>query len=212
MFSPESFSFGSPKPKKPITRKPSSGSPKGNPPRYALGDKALSYNFKRGGAWYNSLKSKLNGSYLTSRSTADILNMCPRYNKLNNSARADFWISVFDALAYAESGHNPKTAYKESFGVVSRGLLQISHGSANGHRGYCAGSTSSNLHNPYKNLGCGVTIMTHQLQSRGQLLTQPSHYYWSVLNPQKNTGGYMRFRNRLAFLKWRGNPWPKACQ
>ncbi|HVJ64358.1 MAG TPA: hypothetical protein VM901_03800 [Bdellovibrionota bacterium] len=177
-------------------------------------DKVESANFYGTGSWGASIVSALRklgpSSRMMTQPPADLLQQCSGFAGLSEADKHKVWVAFFDALSMAESGHNPNVRYAESFGVTSRGMLQISWASARGHGGTCAGATAINLHSPEFNLGCGVKIMENQLRRRGTLFPD-SYYYWSVLSPGKNTTGFKRFSARLNFLKAIPERWPAGC-
>ncbi len=178
-------------------------------------DKKESVNFYGSGTWGASIADSIRklgpNSLMMTRPPADLLKQCAGFGTLSETDRHKVWIAFFDSLSMAESGHNPNVRFVESFGVTSRGMLQISWASARGHGGTCAGATSINLHDPNFNLGCGVKIMENQLRKRGTLFTD-SFYYWSVLSPAKNPSGFKRLSARLNYLKAIPDRWPAGCQ
>jgi type II secretory pathway pseudopilin PulG len=177
-------------------------------------DKPQSAGFYEGGSWGNSIKDAIRklgpNSRMMTQPPSDLIKQCSGFASLNEADKHKVWIAFFDALSMAESGHNPKVRFVESFGVTSRGMLQISWASARGHGGTCAGATANNLHDPNFNLGCGVKIMENQLRRRGTLFPE-SYYYWSVLSPTKNPSGFRRFSARLNHLKSNPDRWPAGC-
>jgi hypothetical protein len=158
-------------------------------------------------------------SPLIKKAPKGVESLCPKFRSFSTADRKNFWASFFEALAYAESNHITSTKFGESFGVTSRGLLQISVLSAKGHGGKCAGATADQLHTAGFNLRCGVTILERQfnkndaINNKGVPPVGPyelrifksdglhTHYYWSTLNPKVSKCGYWRFRNWLANLE-----------
>ena len=93
---------------------------------------------------------------------------CPRYDRLGNAGKMEFWKRLVQGVAYLVSGHRPNSSFREPFSdrsgqrVVSRGLLQLSTGSVKGYTA-CGSLSASALHNPHTNLKCGIAIMAHWL-------------------------------------------------
>ncbi len=122
---------------------------------------------------------------------ADIAQFCPRYSRLSESGRIDFWVKLISAIAAPESSYNPRESYREGWNeangepVVSRGLLQISLGSSRPYG--CGMNNSSELHDPRKNIECGVRILNHWIPNDGVVVGLRGKKwlggarYWSVL-------------------------------
>ena len=145
------------------------------------------------------------GGPLLASEPADIAAFCPAWPGLGEDGRRAFWIGLFSAMARYESGFDPDVSFDEKAhcpscdwavtrdgrNVVSRGLLQLSQESANAYRG-CAVAIEDELtlHDPARNLRCGVAIMT-RLVSRDQMISardggwKGGSAYWSVLRPGK---------------------------
>lgn len=171
---------------------------------------------------YDSLlQEKLAKSSLTNNPSPamqqDLAKMCPGFASLAPQDKAKVWAGLFDAMAMAESSHNPNTTFQESFGPLSTGMLQISEVSAQGHYNMCfksgrtgcscGGATTSELKGPKFNLECGVTIMENQMATDRGIFGSRS-YYWSVLNTTQN--GFPKVMGRLKAVKSSGR-WPAGC-
>jgi len=68
-----------------------------------------------------------------------------------------FWGNIMVEMSYWESKWNPATYYKESFGLYSRGLFQLSL--VDGKRYGCNFITEQSVHNPKANIECAVKVM-----------------------------------------------------
>lgn len=123
----------------------------------------------------------------------DIGDFCPNYMGLSARERKSFWLYFVSVIAQFESGFRPEVSFQESFNdsrgrpVISRGLLQISIESANGYG--CGFRRQSELHDPLRNLSCGVEILSHWLErdnriagGRGQS-ARGAGRYWSIFRP-----------------------------
>lgn len=101
-------------------------------------------------------------------------------------------------MAKYESGWKTDVKYEESFSdangkVISRGLLQISHLSANQSAYKCNITDAKQLHDPLINLKCGVKIIAYQAKKSGKLIGEPKKgcaAYWSVC--RKSSGSYAK--------------------
>jgi hypothetical protein len=132
----------------------------------------------------------------------DIAKFCPRYRHLGESGRIDFWVKIISAIAASESSFNPKSFYREGWNerngepVISRGLLQISLGSSTGYG--CGIKTSSELHDPKKNIECGVKILSRWIPNDSVIVGQRGNQwlggarYWSVLRTQNRNAKPIR--------------------
>jgi len=133
---------------------------------------------------------------------ADITQFCPRYNRLGESARIDFWVKLISAIAAPESSYNPNSSYREGWNertgdpVISRGLLQISLGSSRGYG--CGIKTANELHDSKKNLECGVKILSRWIPSDNVIVGQRGNKwlggarYWSVLRTRNRNAKPIR--------------------
>ena len=93
----------------------------------------------------------------------DEVRWCPGLSKMSLKDRKKFYVYLVSAMAKYESSFKPETKYTESFTdssgrkVISRGLLQISLESSKGYG--CGFTTGEEMHDPKKNLACGVKIL-----------------------------------------------------
>ncbi|KKL01402.1 transglycosylase [Rheinheimera mesophila] len=152
----------------------------------------------RDGSWTRITEQAVAQSPLVSLVPADVQNFCPRYASLARQQRSQFWVALFSAMAKPESNFQPQSFYQEKFKdgkgrrVISRGLLQISHESANQPRYGCDIKHPHSLHDPRVNLSCGVKIMSKWVKTDG-VISQPrwsnapkgGARYWSTLRPQR---------------------------
>lgn len=149
--------------------------------------------------WTNHVYSELDrlGQDLLDVIPADTATFCPKYRNLNYEQRKKYWIYLISAMARFESGFKTDTSYTENFNdssgsnVISRGLLQISIESS---RGYDCGLTSAQqLHDPFKNLSCGVRILDRWVGRDGRIAGKVDSKwrggarYWSVLREGDKT-------------------------
>lgn len=135
---------------------------------------------------------------LLNKVPSDIRDFCPAYPSLSAADRKNFWVYLVSSMAELESNHNPDSTYTEAFydnagrRVVSRGLLQISIESGNAYG--CAFKTESELHDPLRNLDCGLRIMNKWIGADGMIkgLSGTKYLgasrYWSVLRRDPNLG------------------------
>ena len=149
------------------------------------------------GSWTRMTELAVMQSPLVKLVPTDVQSFCPLYASLKQQERSQFWVALFSAMAKPESNFKPQSFYQEKFKdgkgrrVVSRGLLQISHESANQPRYACDVTHPQALHDPKVNLSCGVKIMSKWVQTDG-VISQPrwskdpkgGARYWSTLRPQ----------------------------
>lgn len=150
------------------------------------------------GSWTRITEQAVAQSPLVRLVPADIHQFCPGYPALPQQQRSQFWVALFSAMAKPESNFKPQSFYQEKFKdakgrrVISRGLLQISHESANQPRYACDIKQPQQLHDPKVNLNCGVKIMSKWVKTDG-VISQPrwsaepkgGGRYWSTLRPQR---------------------------
>jgi hypothetical protein len=127
-------------------------------------------NPSRGWSYYTANFILSNATELLQDPPSDIEDFCPAYNDISDQKKSIFWVHLMNAIAKKESLFDPGVMNDESgFGpngneVISRGLLQISLSSSR-NRNYqrlgCPVETTADLHDPTKNLQCGVAIFNH---------------------------------------------------
>ncbi len=122
---------------------------------------------------------------------ADAATFCPKYKNFTYEQRKDFWAYLISAMVRYESNFKPETSYQENFKdssgayVISRGLLQLSFESSKGYQ--CGFANAQEIHDPYKNLSCGIRILDRWLDRDGRIAGQVGSTwqggarYWSVL-------------------------------
>nr|WP_295900155.1 transglycosylase SLT domain-containing protein [uncultured Bdellovibrio sp.] len=128
---------------------------------------------------------------------ADATLFCPKYKNLSYAQRKQYWTFLISSMVRFESNFNTNSSYTESFTdsngkrVVSRGLLQISIESGNAYG--CGFKTAQDLHDPLKNLSCGVRILDRWVGRDGRIAGKVSDAwrggarYWSVLRAGDKT-------------------------
>jgi hypothetical protein len=98
---------------------------------------------------------------------SDLEEFCPGISKKSDEKKTEFWIRLLNALSFKESKFDPLVTNNEGhFGdgklnVTSRGLFQMSYNSTRAtsyRRNGCDLSAPSQLHNPYKNISCALSI------------------------------------------------------
>ena len=150
------------------------------------------------GSWTRITEQAVAQSALVHLVPADVQNFCPSYARLTQKQRSQFWVALFSAMAKPESNFKPHSFYQEKFNdgkgrpVISRGLLQISHESANQPRYSCGVKQPHSLHDPKVNLSCGVKIMSKWVKTDGVIsqsgwskTPKGGARYWSTLRPQR---------------------------
>ena len=139
--------------------------------------------------WTEHLLEEIAKSKMLDVIPSDAKGFCPSYAKLTKSQRAEVLAQLISIMAKRESNFKPETKFTEAFNdakgrkVISRGLLQISIESANSYG--CGFKNAEELHDPKKNLSCGVKIIERWVQRDGQAMgTKGKNLgcgrYWSV--------------------------------
>ncbi len=145
-------------------------------------------------AWTEFVYEQLDvyGPALLDKTPSDIEQFCPAYKTLSRSIRKNFWVYLLSSITQFESNFNPAVQYTEDFTdstgarVVSRGLLQLSIESARAYG--CDLPSALDLHDPEKNLLCGLRILNRWVGEDGLIRGTTSAgswrggaRYWSVL-------------------------------
>lgn len=159
-----------------------------------------------GAQWTSFTRAALatDGRALLKAEPTDAAAYCPAYATLNEEEREAFWLGLISSMARFESGFRPNTSFQESFNdrtgrpVVSRGLLQLSHESANSGLYRCGIQNSEELHDPRTNLTCAVKIMAALVSRDGTIGTRQNgrwrggSAYWSVLRTTSGSNPKIR--------------------
>lgn len=139
--------------------------------------------------WTAELLARI-GEHMPAFNTAakDMVRFCPHYAQLDKETRAKVLAVLAVAIAKRESNFKTETVYKESTGVDSIGLYQLSYGDK-----YCpTKKASGDLKDPLINIGCAVKLMASYSQS-DQVIAAGGYVkygapparglarYWSVL-------------------------------
>jgi hypothetical protein len=165
--------------------------------------------------WTTHVSSEIDrlGQNLVDVVPADADLFCPKFSRLSDAQRKQYWIHMISSMVRFESNFKTGTSYKEGFSdskgkpVISRGLLQISIESANSYG--CGFRTADELHDPLKNLSCGVRILDRWVGRDGRIAGKVSGNwrggarYWSVLRAGDKTSynSIVRWSQNLAICK-----------
>lgn len=129
----------------------------------------------------------------------DATYFCPGYEVLNRAQKVHFWAQLISVISFYESGWDPTSRMKEaSLGadlitgqtVYSEGLLQLSYQDIQWTKG-CdfdwskdklmdPGDPKRTILDPYKNLQCGIKILSQQIASKKRIILS-SGVYWAVI-------------------------------
>lgn len=157
----------------PVIATPAIAAPASQPAFFARGLSAFQTN-----GWDRLLARAIAdlGGTLTSAVPEDAASYCPGYSGMTPAQRSVVWQNLFIALTRFESNYIPTVSFNETDfdprlverngdPVISRGLLQISIGSANGYM--CRIEDAQQLHDPETNLRCAVRIASRWVQRDG---------------------------------------------
>jgi len=146
------------------------------------------------------------GKDLLASRPGDIKTFCPNYSNLEDEEKKMFWMHLISSMTQFESGFRPNTKFQESFKdrdgnfIISRGLLQISIGSARGYD--CDLEDAQDLHSPQKNLECGVRIINRWVRRDGRVAGKVDGKwrggarYWSVLRKRASSRSHDRIAGK----------------
>lgn len=131
------------------------------------------------GPWTDAVASVVRSNLASFAQARDRETFCPGYAAATLAQRETCWVRLVSAVAQFESDFNPATMYRESDGIYSVGLLQLSVGE-------CANAeTNSALQNPLENLLCGTLKMASLIARYGYVTTPDNVHgaaaYWSTL-------------------------------
>lgn len=173
-------------------------------------------------AWDAMIEKALPPAMLSTAVPRDVRRYCPRFYSMTETNKRAFWAYLFQALAGAEAGLDPKTVVRHTEPEVNRidrvthvpvhqeGLLQLTYEDQKRYgcdfnwkadRKLPLKDGARTILQPRNNLLCGVKILKAQIIDHHEpLFTRRS--YWSTLQP-----GTVSFR---VFEKQMTNP-PEAC-
>jgi hypothetical protein len=149
--------------------------------------------------WSSYLESRVRESFPDLLRAQDINKFCPRFRELTVDGQIHAWAHLIVAIAKFESGYKAGTVYKESTGVDSIGLFQLSYGDR-----HCPkNKRDGDLTDPKVNIRCAVKIMAGFVAKDGvvaeggyirygAIAPKGLARYWSVVRaPDKKSGHHL---------------------
>lgn len=147
----------------------------------------------------------------------DVETFCPKFRTITDDQRVNFWGQLLAGMTKFESSWKPTSRMVETTmgtdpitgrQVASEGLLQLSYqdeGSYNidcgfdwsKDKNYSDSDARKTIFDPYKNLKCGIIILSRQLKNKGSIALS-SGVYWAVL---KKGGTYTKIPQISAITK-----------
>ena len=172
--------------------------------------------------WDVLVETSLPPGMLSGRAARAVRLYCPRFAQESAADKRAFWAYLFQAMAGAESGLNPRAVVRHTEPAVAKidpvtqspihqeGLLQLTY--EDGRRYGCNFDWTADrrlslkdpkrtILDPAKNLDCGIRILENQILTQGKPLISRSSY-WSTLQP--GTESYRVFARQMANV-------PSAC-
>jgi Transglycosylase SLT domain len=150
--------------------------------------------------WTYHLVNEINKSKLPDLNPKDVDAYCPKYNELNRNKKRDMWAVLAVAIAKRESNFKPTTVFKESNGIDSIGLYQLSYGDR-----FCPKNKSiGDLQDPLINISCAVKTMEFHVANDGIIASggyvsygaPPAKglaRYWSVIRvPDRKSNHFLK--------------------
>jgi hypothetical protein len=150
-------------------------------------------------AWSKSLIAQVVDAWSQLREPKDMDRFCAKYSSLFTEQRIKVWAELFVAMAYYESGWNPKSASvdvgtKDDRDTWSIGLWQMSVIDQESYK-LPLGYKYEHLLEPGPNGDLAVRIMARQIERRGTIVVSSSPY-WAVI---KEGGRYQKI-NQIAAM------------
>lgn len=173
---------------------PAAPSPLGLQSRHPLNPKALGVNqactqfITSGGGfggWGAYMMGKINRKEhpsLFNGSQGDLPNVCPKFSRMSDNEKKNFWVWLVAAMANFESSCNERVQARGVNGTAA-GLLQLHKGQE--HVYGCRRGTNSL--SARENLACGLTILNNDLRRTGRIFPSGGNY-WEVLRPHTAAG------------------------
>lgn len=172
--------------------------------------------------WDRMIEGALPADMLSAQAAKAVRSYCPHFAQEPEADKRAFWAYVFQALAGAEAGFNPKADVDHTLAAVAKkdavsgrstrqeGLLQLTYEDSKRYgcdfdwehdKSLPVKDPAKTILQPKNNLLCGVKIMESQIiEQRKPLLVKSS--YWSTLRP--GTASYRVFSKQMTHV-------PEAC-
>jgi hypothetical protein len=172
--------------------------------------------------WDVLVEQALPADMLSATAAHAVRSYCPNFESEPEADKRAFWAYLFQALAGAEAGLDPKVNVHHTQAVLAKtdtvtrrpvrqeGLMQVTYEDADRYgcafdwasdRKLAEHDANRSILQPERNLTCGVKIMENQIITQGKpLLSRTS--YWSTLRP--GTASYRVFAKQMANV-------PAAC-
>ena len=136
-------------------------------------------NLAAGASWTDATLTAVAANLPSLEAARDKETYCPGYGSATLAERETCWVRLVSAVVQFESAFDPLNKYKESNGVYSVGLMQLSTGE-------CANAaTLALLEDPLKNLQCGTAKLAGLIARDGYITTPDNLHgaaaYWSTL-------------------------------
>lgn len=172
--------------------------------------------------WDVLVEQALPADMLSAQAAHAVRSYCPNFGSEAEADKRAFWAYLFQALAGAEAGLDPKVDVHHTEPALAKtdtvskrpvrqeGLMQVTYEDADRYgcdfdwasdRTLAEHDPNRSILQPGRNLSCGVKIMENQIITQGKpLLSRTS--YWSTLQP--GTASYRMFAKQMANV-------PPAC-
>lgn len=137
------------------------------------------------GSWGRFLQQTLSRSRqstLFSNSIGDQGRVCPRFGRMTDAEKEDFYVWLVASMANYESSCRPSARARGVNGTAA-GLLQLHL-----HHEHLYGCRRGmNSLNPHQNIECGLTILNADI-ARTKKFFPGRNNYWEVLRPHTRAG------------------------
>jgi hypothetical protein len=173
--------------------------------------------------WDVFIERSLPPALLTNQVPRDVRRYCPAFYQMSEVDKRAWWAYLFQAIAAAEAGLEPKTNVQHTEPEVAvrdhvtgrtthqEGLLQLKYQDTERYgcdfdwdkdRHLPPHDPNKSILNPERNLACGIRILNHQIIEQHKPIFSRSSY-WATL--QSGTASFRVFAKQMT------NP-PAACQ
>lgn len=137
------------------------------------------------GQWSNAVYSSFVISPLSHLldGTKDLLQICPRFHKLNVREQVTVYTVLINAMTYYESGCNSQVKPHRGPNGILSGILQLHLGRENDYHPSCNVNDSKN---PKRSIKCALEMLNNQVDRTSKIFSDNS--YWEVLRPYIRAG------------------------
>lgn len=126
----------------------------------------------------------------------DLVELCPRFHKMNAREQVTVFTVLINALTYYESGCNSKVKPHSGPNGTLSGILQLHYGKEDEYHPACNKFDSKY---PRRSIRCGLEMLNKQVERSNRIFSDNS--YWEVLRPSIKVGNQQRINKNYQNIR-----------